>query len=277
MRTPALTLLALLAFAGNSLLCREALGRESIDPVLFSLVRLASGALVLSMLVRLRRSGPRKGGGSWSAAIALFLYALPFSLAYVSLEAGSGALLLFGAVQITMLTVALRSGERLTPLQWCGFGIALLGLLYLMLPGATAPAALGSLSMIVAGVAWGVYSLRGRGSDDPLGETAGNFLRALPLALLTAVIAHRSLVAESRGIVLAVLSGALTSGVGYALWYAVLPRLAASSAAVLQLCVPLLAALGGVLLLGEPITSRLAIASVAILGGVRLSLTRRAR
>lgn len=277
MRTPALTLLALLAFAGNSLLCREALGRESIDPVLFSLVRLASGALVLSMLVRLRRSGPRRVEGSWSAAIALFLYALPFSLAYVSLEAGSGALLLFGAVQITMLTVALRSGERLTPLQWCGFGIALSGLLYLMLPGATAPAALGSLSMIVAGVAWGVYSLRGRGSDDPLGETAGNFLRALPLALLTAVIAHRSLVAESRGIVLAVLSGALTSGVGYALWYAVLPRLAASSAAVLQLCVPLLAALGGVLLLGEPITSRLAIASMAILGGVRLSLTRRAR
>jgi len=276
MRTPALTLLALLAFAGNSRLCREALGRESIDPVLFSAGRLASGALALSMLVYLRRSGPRERRGSWGAAAALFLYALPFSLAYVSLEAGSGALLLFGAVQVTMLTVAIRRGERLTPLQWCGFAVALLGLLYMMLPGSTAPATVGSLTMILAGVAWGIYSLLGSGSSDPLGETAGNFLRTLPFVLLALIIAHRSLEAESRGIMLAVISGALTSGVGYALWYAALPRLAASTAAVLQLCVPLLAALGGVLLLAEPITPRLAIASVAILGGVRLSLMKRA-
>jgi drug/metabolite transporter (DMT)-like permease len=277
MRTPALTALALLAFAGNSLLCREALGQESIDPVLFSVVRLVSGALVLSLLVRLRRAAPLKRHGSWGSATALFLYALPFSLAYVSLEAGSGALILFGAVQLTMLTYAIRSGERLAPLQWCGFAVALLGLVYLMLPGSAAPALFGSLSMIVAGVAWGIYSLLGRASSDPLDETAGNFLRTLPLALLTAIVAHRTLEADPRGVMLAVISGALTSGVGYALWYAALPRLAASSAAVLQLCVPLLAAVGGVLLLAEPITPRLAIASVAILGGVRLSLMTRAR
>lgn len=272
LRTPTLTALALLAFAGNSLLCREALGREAIDPALFTLLRLAAGALTLLLLMRMRGRARAGLGGSWRAAAALLLYALPFSLAYVSLGAGTGALLLFGAVQITMLAVALRRGERLTSIQWCGFAVAVGGLSYLVLPGGSAPTLYGSLSMIVAGAAWGTYSLFGRGSRDPLGETAGNFVRSLPVALLATLAIHATLDATAAGISLALLSGALTSGVGYAVWYAALRGLSSSGAAVVQLCVPVIAAIGGVLLLGEPITARLALASVAILGGVRLSL-----
>lgn len=292
MHTGLLTLAALLGFAANSLLCRAALagGEEgrAIDAASFTAVRLASGAAVLWALQRARRGGGAAGGtvgtvgararagaaGSWASAAALFAYAAGFSLAYVQLPAGAGALLLFGCVQATMLGAGLQRGERPGAAVWAGLLLAVGGLVALTLPGVAAPAPLGAGLMAAAGVAWGVYSLRGRGATDPLGATAGNFLRSVPLAaalLLGAVAAGARLGASGRGLLLAAASGALASGVGYSLWYAALPRLSATRAAVLQLCVPVLAAAGGVLLLGEALTARLVWAGGAVLAGVALA------
>ena len=218
------------------------------------------------------RPGQTKLGGSWSSATYLFLYAVPFSFAYESLATGTGALILFGAVQATMLIAAVLSGERPGWLQWLGLLVALGGLVYLVLPGVSAPDPVGSALMTVAGIGWGFYSLAGRAATDPLGETAGNFARSLPMVVVVSAASLGAMRVEAVGATLAVTSGALASGVGYAIWYAALPGLTATVAATVQLSVPVLAALGGVILMAEVVTLRLVIASVLILGGVALAL-----
>lgn len=276
--TMLLTAVAMLAFAANSLLCRLALQQARIDPASFGAIRLASGALVLLLVMRMRarKQASSKTGGDWPAALMLFLYVAGFSFAYLLLPAGSGALILFGMVQLTMLAAGLAKGERFTPAGWFGLALAVGGLVLLMLPGVAAPSLPGAALMAVAGVAWGIYSLRGRGVPDPLAATAGNFLRATPLGMVLWLAWAARGHADAGGVALALASGAITSGLGYVVWYAALPRLAALQAASVQLSVPLVAALGGVLLLGEAFTARLALASVAILGGIGLVLGARA-
>ena len=264
-----LTLIALVAFAANSILCRLAFERADIDAASFTSIRLLSGALALWLIVALRRSA-NGIGGSWPSATALFVYAAAFSFAYVSLQTGVGALLLFGAVQATMIFSGLRTGERLNGRQGAGLALALGGLGYLMLPGLAAPPLGGSLLMLAAGIAWGVYSLRGRGTADPFGATAGNFLRAAPLGIALSAAALPWLRVDAAGAGYAMLSGALASGAGYAVWYAALRGLAATHAATVQLAVPVIAAAGGTLLLDEPVSLRLALSSTAILGGIAL-------
>lgn len=267
--TPVLTTLAMLAFAGNSLLCRVALRDTGIDPASFTSIRLLSGALVLWLIVQLRAGARGPAGSGWSA-LALFAYAAAFSYAYLSLPAATGALLLFGAVQATMIGYGLWTGQRLAWPQWGGLALAIGGLVGLLLPGLSAPPLPGSLLMLGAGVAWGVYSLRGRGGGDPTVVTAGNFVRAAPLALLLSALTLPAMSVDATGAAYAVASGALASGVGYAVWYGALPGLRPATAASVQLSVPALTALGGVLLLDELPTLRLFIASLAILGGIAL-------
>lgn len=271
-RTAPLTALALVAFAGNSLLCRQALGAGLMDPAGFTAVRLASGALVLWVVASLR-GGHAVGAGRWPSALALFGYAAAFSLAYLDLTAGTGALILFGSVQLTMLGWGLRSGERPRPAEWVGLALALGGLVVLVRPGLEAPPPEGAALMLVAGVAWGVYSLRGRGNDDALASTAGNFILSLPMAALMLLAGRRGLHATGEGLLLAAASGALASGAGYAVWYTVLPALSAMRAALVQLLVPVLAAVGGVVLLAEPVSLRLPVAAALVLGGVALAVT----
>ena len=277
LQTIALTAVAMLAFAANSLLCRLALQRQGIDPASFGSIRLVSGAITLLLVVQLRSRPPSAARADWLAAAMLFAYVAFFSFAYLSLSAGTGALILFGAVQLTMLGAGLGSGERFGAIAWLGFVLAAGGLVYLVLPGVAAPPLLGAVLMAVAGVAWGVYSLRGRGVPNPLAATSRNFLRAVPLALALSVVFVARAHADATGIALAVASGALTSGLGYVVWYAALARLSAMQAATVQLSVPLLAAFGGVLLLSEAITPRLAAASVAILGGIAIVLSQKSR
>jgi drug/metabolite transporter (DMT)-like permease len=268
-RVVVLTLLAMLAFAGNSLLCRAALGAARIDAASFTSIRLISGALVLWLLVR-ARSGAQAGGGHGWSALALFIYAAGFSFAYRELSAATGALLLFGAVQATMIGRGLARGERLRAMQWLGLSIAMAGLVTLLLPGLSAPSPLAAGLMLSAGVAWGAYSLRGSGAGDALRVTAGNFLRAVPITLVLSLAMLGHWQATPLGIGLAIASGALTSGLGYAIWYTALPALKATQAATVQLSVPLIAALGGVWLLHEPLSLRLWIAAFAIIGGIAL-------
>lgn len=277
-RTIVLTAVAMVAFAANSVFCRLALAHTAMDPAAFTLVRIGSGAMVLCALALLSGRGHRIAG-SWPAALALFIYAACFSFAYVSLAAATGALLLFGAVQATMIVRGLLTGERLTMVQWSGFAAALGGLVVLLLPGATAPVPVGAALMVMAGIAWGAYSLLGRRFADPLGATAGNFLRALPMALVPAVVMALAGGAswDATGVIHAVLSGGLASGIGYALWYAALPGLNAARAASVQLSVPVITASGAVLLLGEPLSLRLVLASVAVLGGIALVVRGRLR
>jgi drug/metabolite transporter (DMT)-like permease len=277
LQTIALTAVAMLAFAANSLLCRLALQRQGIDPASFGSIRLVSGAITLLLVVQLRSRPPSAAQADWLAAAMLFAYVAFFSFAYLSLSAGTGALILFGAVQLTMLGAGLGSGERFGPIAWLGFLLAAGGLVYLVLPGVAAPPLLGAVMMAVAGVAWGVYSLRGRDVAASGSATSRNFLRAVPLALALSVIFVARAHADATGIALAVASGALTSGLGYVVWYAALARLSAMQAATVQLSVPLLAAFGGVLLLSEAITPRLAAASVAILGGIAIVLSQKSR
>lgn len=268
-RIIALTSLAMIAFAGNSLLCRVALTHTSIDAANFTAIRLISGAVMLWLVVRMRR-GAYTGGGNWLSAFALFAYAASFSFAYVSLPAATGALLLFGAVQTTMIGHGVWAGERLLRLQLIGLMLAFGGLVGLLLPGLSAPPLYGSVLMLGAGVAWGVYSLRGKGAGDPTKVTAGNFLRAAPIAATLGVLMLNDTSLDNAGLWYAVSSGALTSGIGYAIWYTALPALKATNAATLQLSVPVIAAVGGIIFLGEPMTLRLALATVAILGGIAL-------
>jgi drug/metabolite transporter (DMT)-like permease len=265
-----LTAVAMLAFAANSLLCRLALQQDHIDPASFGAIRLAAGAVVLACVMR--GKGQASARGDWRAAGYLFAYVALFSFAYVSLAAGTGALILFSAVQLTMLAAGLLAGERFTLAGWLGTALALLGLAVLLLPGAAAPSLAGAVLMAGAGAAWGGYSLRGRGAADPLAATAASFLRAAPRGLLLALVFAAHSHADARGLGLAVASGALSSGLGYVVWYAALRRLTALRAAVVQLSVPPIAAFGGVLLLGEAFTLRLGLASLAIIGGIALVL-----
>ena len=277
-RTALLTALAMLAFAANSLLTRLALQGQHIDPASFGSVRLASGALVLAAIVRWRVDPAAAARRDWLAAVMLWVYVVCFSYAYLTLAAGTGALILFGAVQLTMFGAGLARGERFVPLAWAGFALAVGGLVVLVSPGLAAPEPLGAALMAGAGIAWGVYSLRGRGAGEPVAATAGNFARATPLALAVSVVAFGlggPVKADAAGLVLAVASGGLTSGIGYVIWYAALPGLSALRAASVQLAVPPLAAAGGVLLLAEPLTPRLALSSLAILGGIALVLAAR--
>jgi len=271
-----LTLLAMTAFAANSLLCRLALKHTAIDPASFTSIRILAGALALWLIVRIR-GGASRGEGSWPSALALFAYAAGFSFAYVSLPAASGALLLFGAVQATMIGYGLWAGERLRARQSAGLLLALGGLVGLLLPGLSAPPLAGSALMLGAGVAWGVYSLRGRGAGDPTHATAGNFLRAVPLAAGLSVLTFPWISPDGAGVGYAITSGALASGVGYAIWYTALRGLNATRAATVQLSVPVLTALGGVAFLGEAITLRLLVASAAILGGVAVVIADKPR
>lgn len=295
LRLTALVSLAMLAFAGNSLLCRLALKHTGIDAASFTAVRLLSGALMLWLVVRFRSRGVSTAaaptaarldgsGGNWLSALALFVYAAGFSLAYVSMPAATGALLLFGAVQATMIGFGVWRGERLRVLQWAGLALAVAGLVLLMLPGLAAPSLQGAASMVAAGVAWGVYSLRGKKTTkgpggpngqnppaaDPTRVTANNFLRTVPMALLLALVMVKHLSPDPAGMALAMLSGALASGLGYAIWYRALPALKATQAATVQLSVPVIAALGGVVLLGEALTGPMVLAASAILGGIAL-------
>ncbi|MEX2124664.1 MAG: DMT family transporter [Woeseia sp.] len=274
-RLIALTVLAMMAFAGNSLLCRMALKYTSVDAASFTTIRVISGAMMLWLIVHVRRGTHTGTAGSWTSAFALFAYAAGFSFAYVSLPAASGALILFGAVQATMIGYGLWAGERLRPLQIVGLVLAMGGLVGLLLPGLSAPPLSGSILMFGAGVAWGVYSLRGKGAGDPLAETAGNFLRAVPVAVALSVLMLSEISVDSAGIWYAVSSGALASGIGYAIWYTALPALKATNAATVQLSVPVIAALGGIVFLAEPITLRLVLASVAVLGGIALVISRK--
>ena len=264
-----LTCLALLAFAGNSLLCRIALGPVAMDAASFTAIRLLSGAVVLALVLKLR-GGSAAGKGNWPSALALFAYAAAFSFAYLSLTAATGALLLFGAVQASMIGHGLWTGERFSTVQWTGLLLAVAGLLGLLLPGLSAPPLAGSLLMLAAGAAWAVYSLRGRGAGDPTVVTAGNFLRAAPIGLLLVLVFQAKLSLSASGIGYAIASGALASGLGYAVWYTVLPSLPATHAATVQLFVPVIAAVGGIFLLGETPSLRLVVAAVAILGGIAL-------
>jgi drug/metabolite transporter (DMT)-like permease len=268
-----ITTLAMLAFAGNSLLCRVALRDTTIDAASFTSIRLVSGALILMVILRTRSARPL-AAGSWPAAFCLFAYAAAFSFAYRQLTAATGALLLFGAVQTAMLSWGLATGERLRSLQVVGLLIAVGGLVYMLLPGLSAPPLEGAAFMIAAGIAWAGYSLIGRGVTDPTNATAGNFLRSVPFAAALSLAMAMGTTVDHTGALYAVVSGAVTSGLGYVLWYAALPSLTAASAAVIQLSVPAIAALGGVVLLAEPLSSRLVIASVTILGGIALTILR---
>ncbi|MGI9115370.1 MAG: DMT family transporter [Chthoniobacterales bacterium] len=267
-----LTALAMVAFAGNSLLCRLALRGGDIDAASFTALRIISGAAVLWLVLRTRA---QRTGGNWPSALALFVYAAAFSFAYLSLAAGTGALLLFAAVQATMIGFALSKGERLHGHQWFGLVIAFAGLVLLLLPGIAAPPLVAALLMFSAGVAWGVYSLRGKRIPDATAATAGNFIRAVPFALILALACWPAQRITPTGFGYAFASGALTSGLGYVIWYAVLPSLPATSAATVQLSAPVIAALGGVLLLGELMTLRILLAAVAVLGGIALVITPR--
>ncbi|MBW4433901.1 MAG: DMT family transporter [Pelatocladus maniniholoensis HA4357-MV3] len=268
-RTIVLIIFAMLAFAGNSLLCRMALKHTSINAASFTSFRLISGALMLWLIVRLRGETNAKAG-SWLAAMALFAYAACFAIAYVSLPAGTGALLLFGSVQITMIGYGLWTGERLRRLQSIGLILAVAGLIGLLLPGLTTPLLQGSLLMLVAGVAWGIYSLLGKGVANPTQITASNFLRAVPFAIGLSVITYPQMTLDLPGVGYAIASGAITSGIGYAIWYRALPHLQATQAATVQLSVPILAAVGAIIFLNESMTLRLGLATVAVLSGIAL-------
>jgi drug/metabolite transporter (DMT)-like permease len=273
-RVAALTLFAMLAFAGNSLLCRVALRDTAIDAASFTTIRLASGALVLAAIMLARKARPT-AAGSWPMAAMLFAYAAFFSFAYRDLTAATGALLLFGAVQTSMLGYGLASGERLRPLQVAGLLVAVGGLVYMLLPGLAAPPIISAACMLLAGASWAVYSVLGRGVKDPVGATAGNFVRSVPFTVVLSLASIGSFQIDRAGVGYAVLSGAITSGLGYVLWYAALPALKATSAATVQLSVPAIAALGGVALLSETMSPRLLVASAAILGGIALTISRR--
>ena len=289
------TAFALTAFAFNSILCRMALGQGEIDAAGFTSVRVLAGAVALFLISFIY--GRSKVGesvrlesdvtplltrgllqyGSWASAFCLFAYAICFSFAYLGLTAGTGALILFGSVQMTMIAASVVRGERPGVWELCGVAVAFGGLIYLVLPGLASPPLFNSLLMAAAGAAWGFYTLRGRGSEDPLADTTGNFIRALPMALAAVIPFVGGLHLSSRGMILAVLSGALASGVGYSVWYAALKYHTATRAAVLQLAVPVITAVGGVLLLSEALAIRLLVASFLILGGIMLVIIAKRR
>ena len=274
MKVFALTSFALVAFALNSLLCRMALGGGEIDAASFTTVRLVSGALILSVILLISKKwNTATTRGNWPSAFFLFAYAICFSFAYLGLTTGTGALILFGSVQITMIGVSLFKGERPGLLEWLGLGLAFGGLIYLVFPGLSAPPLVSSLLMATAGVAWGLYTLRGKGSADPLADTMGNFVRSVPMVIFASLPFLSQINLSSRGIILAIISGAVTSGLGYTVWYSALKFHTATRVAILQLSVPVIAAAGGVFLLSEAADLRLFVAGALILGGIGLAVS----
>ena len=275
-----LTSCALICFAANSILCRLALGAQQIDANAFTLIRLLSGAITLLFLLALNRRSsattnakphtPEEQKGSWLSAYLLFQYAICFSFAYTLLSAASGAIILFGTVQLTMIMISMYKGNRLHIFEWLGIIIAFGGFVYLLFPGISAPSPLGFYLMLLAGIAWGGYTLRGRHSQNPLSDTTWNFVRSLPFILVLLLFFWSKLHFNRQGVLLAIASGSIASGIGYAIWYKVLPSLRATQAAVVQLMVPILTSIAGIVWVSEPITLRFAIAAVMILGGILL-------
>lgn len=271
-KTVLFTSLALLAFALNSLLCRMALGSGETDAAGFTLVRLVSGAVTMSaILMATRQNVSPFRAGNWQSAFFLFGYAIAFSFAYLGLTAGTGALILFGAVQLTIIGLAAFNGDRPSKIEWIGLILAASGLFYLVLPGLSAPPMLNSILMGAAGFCWGIYTVIGKSSKSPLSDTAGNFVKSVPMIVIASAAFASQINLSARGLWLAVASGAIASGIGYALWYSVLPNLNATRAAILQLSVPLLTAFGGIFLLGENFSLRLLTAAALIVGGIALS------
>ncbi|MDQ6977410.1 MAG: DMT family transporter [Ghiorsea sp.] len=272
-----LTTLALVAFAANSILCRLALYEGLMDAGSFTAVRLISGALMLGLIVSLRKQQQYnlQSSGSWLAALLLFIYAITFSYAYIALDIATGALILFAAGQITLILAALFYGSRLSLLEWLGLLLAFSGFIYLMLPSATTPSWGGFVLMSISGVAWGLYTLMGKSSNQPLADTTSNFIRSIPMVILLMLFSFEYTNLNAQGLLYAVLSGAIASGVGYTIWYMALEKLQTIHAAVVQLLVPVLAALGGVMLLNETITMQFIIASIIILTGVLLVVLQR--
>jgi drug/metabolite transporter (DMT)-like permease len=267
------TTLAMVSFAANSLLNRLALGNATIDAASYTTVRLASGAIMLGVIgMATRERGWIGKRGNWRSAGFLFLYAITFSFAYLSLSTGTGALILFGCVQLTMIIAALYEGERPHSLEWTGLFLALGGLVYLVFPGLEAPSPLGSVLMAAAGISWGFYSLRGRGSSDPLADTASNFIRSVPFVLVVSLLGLKDAHISASGLLLAGISGAITSGLGYVIWYAALRGLTTTRAAMVQLSVPILAAWSGIIFLPEQVSFRLLLAGILILGGIGLAV-----
>ncbi len=270
------TTCALVAFALNSILCRFALGSEAIDAASFTTIRLVSGAITLLLISSIfSKKEAKTKGGNWFSAFFLFAYAVCFSFAYLNLTTATGALILFGFVQLTMIIFALVSGERPRPLEWLGLIIAFGGLIYLLFPGLSAPPLFSSFLMATAGIGWGFYTLRGKSSANPLADTTGNFVRSVPLVLLVSVGFIPNINLSGKGIIPAILSGAIASGIGYAMWYAALKYHTATRAAILQLSVPILAAVGGVIISAETITAHLFLSGVFILGGIFLTISGR--
>jgi len=271
-----LTAVAMLAFAANAIFCRLALvnesGEGSIDAASFTSIRLTSGAITLALLVLLRTGTLRPPPVRVLPVLMLFIYAICFSFSYIQISAGTGALILFGTVQLTMILYGLLKGERPHLLVWIGIVLALGGLIYLLSPGLSAPPVTSALLMVIAGLAWGIYSLAGRGVKSPLTSTCWNFIGTLPLVLAAYLMFMSNAHHTAKGVILAILSGALASGIGYAIWYRALPSLTATRAATVQLTVPIIAAIGGIVLLAESVTLRLFVASVAVLGGVYLTI-----
>ena len=273
MKIVSYTAFALVAFAFNSILCRLALGNETIDAASFTVIRLISGTVTLSLISLLFNSKQTElKRGNWLSAFFLFGYAICFSFAYLKLTTATGALILFGSVQLTMICVALIKGERPQIIEWLGLFLAFGGLIYLVFLGLSAPPILYSFLMMSAGIAWGFYTLRGRESENPLADTTGNFIRTVPMILLAAIPFYSQTQLSQKGIILAILSGAIASGIGYSVWYAVLKHHTATRAAILQLAVPAIAAIGGVIFLAEILSLRLLLASGLILGGIGLAI-----
>lgn len=272
------TFLALSAFAANSVICRLALKEKAIDPGLFTGIRLISGASVLAILVFLSK-GDRSSysKGSWVSGFVLFLYAAAFSYAYITLETGTGALIAFGSVQITMIAYSLISGYKMSVWEWLGVFLSIAGFVYLMLPDAKTPSVSGFILMTISGISWGLYSIRGNDSKNPLNETAFNFLRATPFLMLLLFFISKDANASTKGILLALLSGTITSGIGYTIWYMALKELTSIQASIVQLFVPVLAAIGGVIFVGELISSKLIVASLMILGGILLLIVKKTK
>ena len=272
LKTIALTTLAMTAFAANSVLCRMALRNATIDPASFTFIRLASGAMTLWLIVWAKNKTTAITHGNWTSAGMLFSYAVTFSFAYMTLSTGTGALILFGAVQLTMIFSGIQVGERPSAWAWLGITLAVGGFVYLVSPGLTAPPLLGAALMTVSGIAWGFYSLEGRKAGEATATTMGNFVRTVPMALVVSLLFIMNFDLSLKGVLLAFLSGAVTSGIGYAIWYAALPGLASIHAATVQLSAPVLAAIGGILFMSESLTLRLLIAAVAILSGIAVVL-----
>ena len=277
LKTLLYTFIALIAFAGNSVLGRYALKGDAIDATSFTAIRLFSGAILLILLVAFKnRFKVNYSEGSWLSAFSLFLYALTFSYAYITLNTGVGALILFGTVQVTMVVMSIIKGKMLSKGEWIGLLIAFSGLTYLLLPSASAPSLYGFILMVISGIAWGFYTVAGKGARNPLVLTANNFLRTIPFVLITVLLLYmlnsEGLYITNSGLILAITSGAITSGLGYAIWYQALNGLSITHAAILQLTVPIIAAFGGVLFLSETISLQLIISAILVLGGIFVSL-----